>query len=85
MFGDRTLPPTRAEVVDCMSLYLEREVHDGAAPRQVVRHMHGLYHGLQGARRWRRLLGDAASLDAAGAGILQLALSEVERPLREAA
>ena len=85
MFDDPMPAPTRAEVVARMSLYLEREVRDGAAPRQVVRHMHGLFHGLQGARRWRRLLGDAASHDAAGAGILQLALSEVERPLRAAA
>ncbi len=85
VFDDPAPAPTRAEVVTRMSLYLQREVHDGAAPRQVVRHMHGLYQGLRGARRWRRLLGDAASLDAAGADILQLALSAVERPLRAAA
>jgi tRNA-dihydrouridine synthase A len=68
-----------------MSEYLERECCAGTSPRHVVRHMLGLYQGMRGARQWRRLLSDADQLDAAGAGILEIALRVVEQPLRAAA
>jgi tRNA-dihydrouridine synthase A len=84
-FGEATPAPSRAEVVMRMSEYLERECRGGAAPRQVVRHMHGLFQGLRGARRWRRALSDARQLESAGAGILVVALRETEQPLRDAA
>jgi tRNA-dihydrouridine synthase A len=84
-FCDRTRVPSRAEVVLSMTEYLERECRTGTAPRQVVRHMLGLYQGMRGARRWRRLLSDADQLEAAGPRILERALLEVEPPLRAAA
>jgi tRNA-dihydrouridine synthase A len=73
--------PTRAEVVTRMSAYLGRECRTGVAPRQVVRHMHGLFQGLRGARHWRRMLSDAVQLEAAGPQILEVALREVEQPV----
>jgi tRNA-dihydrouridine synthase A len=84
-FGEATPAPSRADVVIRMSEYLERECHTGAAPRQIARHMHGLFQGLRGACRWRRALSDARRLESAGAGILDLALRETEQPLRAAA
>jgi tRNA-dihydrouridine synthase A len=84
-FGDTAPAPTRADVVRRMSEYLEREGRAGTSPRHIVRHMLGLYQGMRGARRWRRLLSDAEQLESAGAGILALALREVEPPLRAAA
>jgi len=78
-------PPTRAQVAMRMSAYLERECLAGATPRQVVRHMHGLFQGMRGARRWRRLLSDADELEAAGPLILEVALREMERPICAAA
>ena len=77
--------PTRAEVVMRMSDYLQRECDTGVAPRQVVRHMHGLFQGLRGARHWRRMLSDAVQLEAAGAQVLEFALREVAQPMRAAA
>ena len=76
--GKTTSVPTRTDVVAQMSDYLRRAVAEGAAPRQVVRHMHGLCHGLHGARRWRRMLSDGAVLERYGAEILDRALLEVE-------
>src|SRR4030095_3872994 len=73
---------SRADVVGRMTGYLHRAVAQGVAPRQVVRHMHGLFQGQRGARQWRRMLSDATELDAAGAGILNKALSEIETPDR---
>ena len=85
VYGDAEPAPSRAEVVLRMSEYLERECHSGTAPRHIVRHMLGLYQGMRGARRWRRLLSDADQLESAGAGSLALALLEVEEPARAAA
>ena len=85
VFGDAGPAPSRADIVMQMSSYLERECRAGTAARHVVRHMLGLYQGMRGARRWRRRLSDATQLDSAGAGILALALRDVEPPLRAAA
>ena len=84
-FGDAAAAPTRAEIVARMSDYLARECRLGAAPRQVVRHMHGLLLGQRGARHWRRMLSDADQLAAAGPRILEQALQEVQPPARVAA
>jgi len=83
--GDTAPVPSRAEVVMRMAEYLEREHRAGTAPRHVVRHMLGLYQGMRGARRWRRLLSDADLLESTGPRILERALLEVEPPLRAAA
>jgi len=85
VFGDAGPAPSRADTVMQMSRYLERECSAGTAARHVVRHMLGLYQGMRGARRWRRQLSDADQLESAGAGILALALRDVEPPLRAAA
>jgi tRNA-dihydrouridine synthase A len=80
VFGATTAAPTRSEVVARMSDYLRRVVAQGAAPRQVTRHMHGLYQGLRGARQWRRMLSDAVTLERYGERILDCALQAVEQP-----
>jgi tRNA-dihydrouridine synthase A len=85
LFGDEGAPVSRADVVARMRRYLRRETANGVAPRHVVRHMLGLYQGMRGARRWRRLLSDPHLLETMGAGILEYALREVEGPQQAAA
>ena len=60
-----------------MTAYLQREVARGTAPRHVVRHMLGLYHGVRGARQWRRELSDAVVLEREGADVLTRAAQRV--------
>jgi tRNA-dihydrouridine synthase A len=75
-YGATTPAPTREEVVAAMHSYLHE--HAGrTSPRHVVRHMHGLYQGVRGARQWRRVLSDAVELERYGADILRRALAEV--------
>lgn len=76
-FGESRPQPTRVQVVARMRPYLERECHAGAAPRHIVRHMLGLWQGRHNARRWRRLLSDAAYLEQHGAAVLEHALAEL--------
>jgi tRNA-dihydrouridine synthase A len=51
-------PPrrTRAEIVEAMAAYAERQARAGVPLRAIARHMLGLFNGLPGARAWRRSL-----------------------------
>lgn len=73
LFGAAQPLPAREEVARKMSAYLQRVHADGVAPRAVVCHMLGLYHGQRNARRWRQLLSDPAFLARHGAGVLHAA------------
>jgi tRNA-dihydrouridine synthase A len=75
--GSRRSPSQPADVIEPMSRYLERVFERGVAPRSVVRHMLGLYHGSRGARQWRRLLSDPRFLEREGAGCLRAAARAV--------
>ncbi|MCK6429209.1 MAG: tRNA dihydrouridine(20/20a) synthase DusA [Burkholderiaceae bacterium] len=73
LFADATPPPSREAVVASMEAYLARRVAAGDAPRAIVCHMLGLYHGRPGARAWRRMLSDPAFLAREGANALAAA------------
>ena len=77
-YGSSTPMPSREAVVDRMSAYLAREYSVGTAPRHIVRHMHGLYQGVRGARQWRRALSDAVVLERDGARVLERAARFVD-------
>jgi len=72
---------TREDVVESMSDYLENQLRQGVPAKHVSRHMLGLFHGLPGARAWRRYLSEHAHLDDDNAGLLNQALAA----MREAA
>lgn len=50
--------PERAAVVERMYEYARREIGHGTRLHHITRHMLGLYHGVPGARRWRRFLSE---------------------------
>jgi tRNA-dihydrouridine synthase A len=69
-----------------MGVYIEREINRGTAPRSILRHMLGLYHGRPGARHWRRLLSDPDFVAREGAQALAAAQRAFGKtPLRDAA
>ncbi|HET9024043.1 MAG TPA: tRNA dihydrouridine(20/20a) synthase DusA [Burkholderiaceae bacterium] len=69
-FAEEGPVASREEVVERMAAYLRRETARGTAPRHIVRHMLGLYHGVRGARQWRRELSDATELERDAAEVL---------------
>jgi tRNA-dihydrouridine synthase A len=73
LFGDAAAAPVREEVAQRMSAYLQRVCAQGVAPRAVVTHMLGLYHGQPRARLWRQRLSDPAFLARHGADALRVA------------
>ena len=78
LFGGQAIK-TREDVVEAMNFYLESQLQQGVAAKHVSRHMLGLFHGLPGARAWRRYLSENAHLDDSNAGLLTQALAAMHR------
>lgn len=71
-FYDSTRPiPTRADVMDRLLPYVERELAGGARLSHITRHILGLYQGVAGARAWRRHLSEHACRVGAGLEVLR--------------
>lgn len=65
------------EVVERMIPYIEAHLAAGGRLHQITRHMLGLFHGMPGARGWRRVLSEGAHRDGVGIGLLQEAVAQV--------
>ncbi|HET9669938.1 MAG TPA: tRNA dihydrouridine(20/20a) synthase DusA [Casimicrobiaceae bacterium] len=71
LFGEKAPVESREEVITALSRYAERELARGTSLRAIVRHVLGLYHGVPGGRRFRRILSDATRLRGADVGLLR--------------
>lgn len=60
---------TREDIIEAMTQYVKTKRPDDRALRATCRHMHGLLTGLAGAKVWRRVLSDAATIKEQGAEI----------------
>ena len=50
--------PSRSEVAEKLVEYVQNEVKKGTRVNQIMRHTVGLYHGQNGANKWKRYLSD---------------------------
>jgi tRNA-dihydrouridine synthase A len=57
-YVDRSWLPDRTEVLRAYSRYAIKQMQAGERQNLMVRHVLGLYHGLPGARSWRRFLSE---------------------------
>jgi tRNA-dihydrouridine synthase A len=73
-FADAHPVLSRAELVEAMLPYIERELADGTPLKQITRHMLGLFQGMPGARHWRRHLSEHAVRPGAGIDVVRQAL-----------
>lgn len=60
VFGGTCDMPDRWAVVDAMVDYAGRRMAEGVPLKSITRHMMGLFHGMPGARSWRRVLAEQA-------------------------
>ena len=67
--------PSRAEIVEKMVPYIDRQVANGTSLNSITRHMLGLFAGQPGARAWRRYISEHAHRDGAGSEVLINALN----------
>jgi tRNA-dihydrouridine synthase A len=78
IFGAAAEPPSRADVIEVMLPYIEAHVARGGRLNNVVRHMLGLYHGVPGARAFRRHLSENGPRSDAPLQVLREAVALVE-------
>jgi tRNA-dihydrouridine synthase A len=78
IYGDDAPPLSRREAVEAMLPVIEEEMALGQRLHNVTRHMSGLYHGLPGARAWRRMMNEEAARPGAGSGLVARALEMAE-------
>ncbi|WP_052481403.1 tRNA dihydrouridine(20/20a) synthase DusA [Gilvimarinus agarilyticus] len=79
LFDSAAPTPGRSEVMAQFMDYCELELAKGTRLNQMTRHILGLYQGLPGARRFRRVISENAHKPGAGIEVLQQALSQLEQ------
>jgi tRNA-dihydrouridine synthase A len=80
-----TAPPARHAVAEAMLPYIEARMRAGAPLKAITRHMLGLFQGLPGARRWRRMLSEEAHRPGAGPELVRRAAMAVPTQVDAAA
>ena len=85
IFGATEPDPEPRAVVLEMAGYAERVLSEGGRLSHVTRHMLGLFHGLPGARQWRRILSAEAVKPGAGPEVMLRALAAIDAGAEPAA
>lgn len=78
VFGKTDKPTTDSDIVDAMCEYAERYIAQGGRLSHITRHMVGLFHGRNGARKWRQMLSCDANKPDAGASLVKEAFSFID-------
>lgn len=81
VFGEDVVDVDSFEAVERYRPYLARELAAGAHLAAMSRHMLGLFHGLPGARAWRRILTVEGVKAGAGLEVVDRALDAVRAAL----
>jgi len=68
----------RRDIVEQMFPYIESELQQGRELKYITRHMLGLFHGMPGARHWRRVLSEQAWKQGAGLEVIREALEQLQ-------
>lgn len=77
IYGEKTPPSTRQEVIEAMYPYLEYWLQKGVKLNSMTRHFLELFAGQPGSKAWKRYISENAHLTNAGIEVLQQALKQV--------
>jgi tRNA-dihydrouridine synthase A len=78
LFGEAAPHASMREVFEAMRPYIERELARGTRLHAMTRHFVGAFHGVPGARAFRRHLAEHGVRPGAGADVLRDAIARVE-------
>ena len=78
LFGEAPPHTTMQDVFEAMMPYIERELSRGVRLHSITRHVVGAFHGVPGARAFRRALAERAVKPGAGVDVLRDAMALVE-------
>lgn len=80
IFGDNRATKTRDEIIAQFLIYCEKQLQQGIRLNHMTRHILGLYHGMPGARRFRRVISENAHRPGAGISVVQDAVAALSFP-----
>jgi tRNA-dihydrouridine synthase A len=69
------------DVLEAMMPYIESELAQGTRLHSITRHFVGAFHGVPGARAFRRHLAENGVRPGAGVDVLRDAIARVENPV----
>ena len=78
LFGEPAPHATMHEAIEALTPYIERELAAGTRLHSITRHLVGAFHGVPGARAFRRYLAENCTKAGAGTASLRVALGLVE-------
>jgi tRNA-dihydrouridine synthase A len=84
LFGEAAPFVTMKDVFEAMMPYIERELVSGARLHSITRHFVGAFHGVPGARAFRRHLAEHGVRAGAGVDVLKAAIALVEEARQSA-
>ncbi|WP_420970845.1 tRNA dihydrouridine(20/20a) synthase DusA [Bradyrhizobium sp. B120] len=86
LFGETPPYATMKDVFAAMLPYIERQLAEGTRLHSITRHFVGAFHGVPGARAFRRHLAENGVRPGAGTDVLREAIARVDdRPLASVA
>ncbi len=74
LFDSSAMIKSRAEIIDELIPYIQRELQQGIRLNSISRHILGLFHGMSGARKWRRHISENAHKPGADENVVLQAL-----------
>ncbi|MCK4841064.1 MAG: tRNA dihydrouridine(20/20a) synthase DusA [Methylococcales bacterium] len=77
LFGSTAPIKTRHEIVMDLMPYIIDHLHNGGRLHSITRHILGLFHGVSGARAWRRYLSENATKKGADESVVLEALKRI--------
>ena len=77
LFGESPNEHSQHEIVRAFLPYVEEQLEAGVYLSHMTRHLLGLFHGMPGARAWRRYLSVHASRPGADVEVIEAALAHV--------
>jgi len=78
LFGEAAPHATMKDVLEAVMPYIERELAQGVRLHSITRHFVGAFHGVPGARAFRRYLAENGVKPGAGVNVLRDAIALVE-------
>ena len=81
LFGAPAPVKSRVEAVERFMPYVAARIEEGVPLNAMTKHILGLFHGVPGARAFRRVLSEEAPKNPTDIGVLERALEQVRRPV----
>lgn len=78
IFGSDCIPVSRQAVVNTYLSLMAKHLDSGVPLSKITRHLLGLFHGIPGARAWRRIISTSTYQPGANLDFLQQAISYIQ-------